>query len=214
MALTKIEASNIAAGAVASSGFNSVQIFTSGGTWTKPADITKVIVEVQGAGGAGSYSAVNNTIGGGVAGGYVMAVLDVTDITTCTVVVGAGGVGVASGSAGASGGLASFTKLAGTGSFTALSATGGTGNTTGSGQVGVGGSGPVGALIITSANPGIGLDYEWEGGASKFGFGGQAAYTGYDPNPNATGYGSGGGGARSTTAGSGTDGLIIVWEYK
>ena len=52
MALTKIEASNIAAGAVASSGFNSVQVFTASDTWARPTDITKVIVEVQG-GGAG-----------------------------------------------------------------------------------------------------------------------------------------------------------------
>ena len=35
------------------SGLTSVQTFTSSGTWTRPTGITKVIVEVQGAGGSG-----------------------------------------------------------------------------------------------------------------------------------------------------------------
>mgnify|MGYP002805544720 CR=1 FL=1 len=36
------------------SGLASVQTFTSSGTWTRPSDITKVIMEVQGAGGGGA----------------------------------------------------------------------------------------------------------------------------------------------------------------
>ena len=42
MATTKIEASNIASGAVPSTGFTSVQVFTAASTWTRPTDITKV----------------------------------------------------------------------------------------------------------------------------------------------------------------------------
>ena len=47
MALTKIEASNIAAGAVASSGFDSYQVKTSSTAWTKPTGITKIVVDFK-----------------------------------------------------------------------------------------------------------------------------------------------------------------------
>ena len=71
MATTKIEASNIATGAVPSTGFTSVQVITATSTWTKPTDITKIIVEVQGAGGAGCKSQTNTTKGtSGGGGGY------------------------------------------------------------------------------------------------------------------------------------------------
>ncbi len=39
-----------------SGGLDSVQTFTSSGTWTRPSGITKVIIEVQGAGGGGGMS--------------------------------------------------------------------------------------------------------------------------------------------------------------
>ena len=69
MAATKIEASNIAAGAVPSTGFTSVQVFTAAATWTRPTDITKVIVEVQGGGGAGGGRSNTATIIQGGSGG-------------------------------------------------------------------------------------------------------------------------------------------------
>ncbi len=55
---------------VASTGLNSVQKFTASGTWTRPTDITKVIVEVQaGGGGAGTagqpYPSTNEAGWGG-----------------------------------------------------------------------------------------------------------------------------------------------------
>ena len=58
--------------ASASAGFNSVQIFTSSGTWTRPAGITKVVIEVQGAGGGGGVAPTSYpeyTLGGS-GGGY------------------------------------------------------------------------------------------------------------------------------------------------
>jgi hypothetical protein len=216
LATTKIEASNIATGAVPSTGFTSVQIFTAASTWTKPTDITKVVVEVQGAGGAGARHTTAGNCGGGTAGGYVMAVLDVTDIDKATVVIGSGGVGTNTNGAGADGGLSSFAKHTGSGTFVTLSATGGNGGdgVYETGTQGVGGTGPSGALIISSGNTGGGLGTEWFGGESKFGFAGTAAYNSYTQYPNASGYGAGGGGAYTITAGSGTGGLVIVWEYK
>ena len=77
MATTKIEASNIATGAVPSTGFTSVQVFTAAATWTKPTDITKVIVEVQGGGGGGGQSGTATYIIGGSGGGYAKKFIDV-----------------------------------------------------------------------------------------------------------------------------------------
>ena len=88
MALTKIEASNIAAGAVASSGFNSVQVFTASGTWTRPAGITKVVIEVQGAGGGGGVAPTSYpeyTLGGS-GGGYAKKFIDVSSVTASVAV--------------------------------------------------------------------------------------------------------------------------------
>ena len=55
--------------ASASAGFNSVQILTSSQTWNKPAGITKVVVEVQGAGGVSSQGNGVQWGGNGGAGG-------------------------------------------------------------------------------------------------------------------------------------------------
>ena len=66
MALTKIEASNIAAGAVASSGLIGYTVYTSGDTWSKSTNSpTKVIVEVVGGGGGSGSGAGNWGFGGG-----------------------------------------------------------------------------------------------------------------------------------------------------
>ncbi len=87
------------------SGLSSVQIFTSSGTWTKPSGITKVIVEVQGAGGAGTKSNTNGARNGGGGGGYARKLINVSSISTATVTVGAGGAGsTSSGVKGADGG--------------------------------------------------------------------------------------------------------------
>ena len=43
-------------GTITTSGDYKISTFTSSGTWTKPTDITKVIVEVQGGGGSGAYT--------------------------------------------------------------------------------------------------------------------------------------------------------------
>ena len=74
------------------SGLTSVQTFTSSGTWTRPTGITKVIVEIQGAGGSGTDG--NSTSVGmnnGASGGYVKKLIDVSSITSATITVGTGG---------------------------------------------------------------------------------------------------------------------------
>ena len=77
------------------SGLASVQVFTSSGTWTRPTGITKVMVEVQGAGGGGCKGSSYHTAGAG--GGYARKFLNVSSISTSTITIGAGGAGSASG---------------------------------------------------------------------------------------------------------------------
>ena len=77
-----------------------------------------------------------------------------------------------------------------------------------------GGTGPAGCLIVTSGNTSGGLSTHWFGGDSMFGFGGVPAYASYSQLPNASGYGAGGGGGYNITTGNGSQGIIIVMEYK
>ena len=52
------------------------------------------------------------------------------------------------------------------------------------------------------------------GGSSQFGNGGWNTWTGQYTGGDATGYGGGGGGGTNTPGGDGTQGVIIVTEYK
>ena len=96
MTRTVIQSDDIASGAIPESGLASVQTFTSSGTWTRPTGITKVIMEIQGAGGSGGGSGANY-YGSGSAGGYAKKLLDVSSISTSTITVGSGGAGVSAG---------------------------------------------------------------------------------------------------------------------
>ena len=197
-----------------SSGFNSVQVFTSTGTWTKPAGITKVIVEVISAGGgSGSNSAAATSGGPGGGGAYASKVLDVTDIDTATATVGAAGAAASyiSAQAGATGGVSSFAKLAGSGSFTTVTCPGGTGganNTYAPG--GFSGAPTTGDINVAGCNGIASTSSYAVGGDTQYGWGGRGT------GSSGVGYGVGG------TCSSGTykdgivgrDGIVIVWEYK
>ena len=214
MAQTKIEASNIAAGAVASSGFNSVQVFTSGGTWSKPTDITKVIVEVQGAGGSGSRGDTGAKTMGAGGGGYAKKFLDVTNIDTVTVAVGTGGTTITTTGVGVAGGLSSFIKATGSGSFTDIVGNGGAaGTNAGYGSGVAGGTGTGGDINIQGGRGHVGGDGPVAGG-SFLGTAGKNQEYGGPPAGDAAGYGAGGGGAYNQNSGVGGAGIIMVWEYK
>tara|TARA_B100000470_G_C19785886_1_gene389827 strand:+ start:49 stop:735 length:687 start_codon:yes stop_codon:yes gene_type:complete len=184
------------------SGLASVQTFTSSGTWTRPSEITKVIMEVQGAGGAGS--AASSNYGGGAGGGYAKKFLDVSSISTSTITVGAGGAATSGGAgAGANGGLSSWADGTNT-----ITGNGGLGNPASSTANVVGATGVGGDLNIQGGRG----NYTWSGGGSMFStdFGG-ANVTGLQKN----GYGGGGGnGYSSYASGAGAPGIVLVWEYK
>jgi len=206
--------------AAAGGGLQSIQVFTSSGTYTKPAGINKIKVYVTGGGGGGGgcpNAEINRKGGGGGGGGTAIEILDASSITTETVTIGAGGSG--SGGDGGGGGTSSF------GSFcTGEGGSGGdaAGSLTAPGQ-GSGGSG-IGGTYNLRGQAGEGADNSdspgniqgGSGGSSFFGGGG----TGVVGNSAQAGSNGGGGGGTSSNqpptirgGGSGGDGIVVVEEY-
>ena len=193
------------------SGLSSMQVFTSSGTWTKPSGITKVMVEVQGAGGSGVRASNTDKQNCGGAGGYSRKLLDVSSISTATVTIGAGGAGsTAIDTAGADGGDSIWSDGTNT-----LTGSGGAKGTTTNFTPGLGGTASGGDLNISGGVGG--MTSNPIGGFSILGYGGQrqhyaALVAGCDGV-------FGGGGATSRSAGpsrggNGGDGIVIVTEYK
>ena len=58
------------------------QLFTGSGTWTKPANVTKIRVYVHGAGGSSSEGGSSGAAPGGGGGGCAIAIRDVTSVTS------------------------------------------------------------------------------------------------------------------------------------
>jgi len=203
-------------------GLASVQTFTSSGTWTRPSGITKVIMEVQGAGGGGSCvtSVVLSTSGG--AGGCATKLLDVSGISSSTITIGSGGTGSATGDSNVNGGDGGASSWAdGTNTVTGNGGEGGY-YTSGSGPRD-GGTATGGDFNVQGERGFARAGYlDHRGGNSKFGFGGSwahpSAYSAYNGQQLPTGYGGGGGTVTQNDAGTisfaGGDGIIIVWEYK
>ncbi len=71
-------------------GLVSQQLFTTAGagTWTKSANVTKIRVWVVGPGGASTHGSFCKSLNGG-GGGCAVSILDVTNVTTYSYVVGA-----------------------------------------------------------------------------------------------------------------------------
>jgi hypothetical protein len=213
------------------SGPRSIQVFTASGTWTRPAGVRTVIVEVVGGGGGGGGAASTDAstsaaAGGGGGGGYALARLDVTTITSATITVGAGGAGGPAGANnGSSGGTSSWSDGVNT-----VSATGGAGGAAGvAGAIGqLGGNGGVasGGNVLNLEGGGGGYGYAARVEFVVAGRGGASQRSGMQRSPQAPinglaglNYGGGGTGAANTTSqparpgGAGAPGVVIVWEY-
>ncbi len=215
--------------AAGSGGLKSFQIFTSGtaATYTRPAGITSILVEVigGGGGGGGSAGAVASAAaaGGGGSGGYARLYV-ASASSSYTYTVGPGGAaGTAGNNAGTGGTTTTF-------SASSLQATGGAGGagaasvatpTTQTVLGGAGGVGSNGNVIAVGAPGGPGhlantSGFGGYGGSSYLG-GGANSIIAPGTGTAASNYGSGGGGAVSTTTGNaggaGSAGLIIVWEF-
>jgi len=190
----------------AGSGFNSVQVFTASGTWTRPSGVTKVYIRIQGAGSGGAGGSGADEGPGGSAGAYCEKFLDVSSISSATITVGAAGsAGSSGGGAGGSGGASSWADGTNT-----ISCGGGTGPSGGLAGPGAGGTTTSGDVNINGQEGGNRVG-GGKGASSILGVGG----TSNDVPRDSSGFGSGGAGANGNRAGkAGRAGVVIVQEYK
>jgi hypothetical protein len=196
--------------ASAAAGLNSVQTFTSSGTWTRPSGITKVIMEVQGAGGGGCKGGSYHR--NGAAGGYAKKFLDVSSISTSTITAGAGGAGAAAGVTGD--GTAGGNSIWSDGTNT-ITGAGGAGASNSVNAQSAGGAGTGGDINIPGQNGAGGAEGH---GNSQLGFVGTPTSSADLPAGSNDGKGYGGAGSAwsgyAFACGSGSGGIVIVWEYK
>lgn len=198
------------------------QVFTSNGTWTKPAGCSRVRVRLLGGGGAGGgiVGAPNPAQaegGGGGAGGYVEKWYNASALNaTEAVVIGAGGTGSSGGNGGA-GGNSTFKGLTASGGSGGSAATAST--TSALGARGLGGAASGGDINAPGASGSTGMVrsglslVQGFGADSQFGRGG-AARTSAGAGDAAGGYGAGGGGGYGTSTnqagGAGAPGICII----
>jgi hypothetical protein len=192
-----------------------IRSYTSNATWTKPAGLKYVIVEVQAGGGGGGAAWDSETASGGGGGGYSKKIIGASSLgATETVTVGAGGAGGVDSGHGSAGGTSSFGVH--------CSATGGGGGNGGGNFGGAdGGVGSNGDLNIKGGGGGGGMGtsgISGIGGSSFLGGGGKVVHTNNNGQIGGA-YGGGGSGAADVSGGSrydggaGAAGIVIVTEY-
>jgi hypothetical protein len=182
----------------------SIQIFTTSGTWTKPAGCKAAHIKLVGGGGSGGNSTSGGTGAGG--GGYSEKFITSGLGATETITVGLGGTAATNGNNGNTGGTTSFGAH--------CSASGGTGGKTANGLgVGSGGTGSGGDINIqgSSGTVSITTSQGGNGGGSMLS-GLVSGGIGSNTGPGLL-YGGGSGGANGGTGGAGAAGIVIVYEY-
>lgn len=215
------------------------QVFTSSGTWTKPANCRMVYVELWGGGGGGETN--SSVAGGGGGGGFISRVLRASDLgATVTVTVGAGGAGGVplSRSPGSDGGSSAFGSIIAQGGKGSPSWSSLFGRDAGDGGDGSKGASTTGIRAAGSISGGGGLGSSdprirpganctyggggGGGGGAQAGAGGVSAYGGNGgsgstslDNAAASGSapGGGGGGSRGGGGGAGARGEVRVWAW-
>jgi hypothetical protein len=212
----------------------SMQVLTTSGTYTTPAGVKAIMIElVGGGGGSGAIAAANGnnngTVSGGGGGGSYTRALIINPASSYSYIIALGGTASAIGVAGGNGGTTSFNA----GAITAQGGTGGAaGTAAGNGTVSLGGAGGVsgigGNFMNTGNEGGTGfsstvISVAGAGANSYFGGGGVApAVIDGMSRPGAPGgsYGAGASGAAAINVATGAlgaagfKGVIIITEYK
>jgi hypothetical protein len=217
-----------------SGGLHSFQIFTSGtaATYTKPANVTSILVEVigggGGSGGIATTGATSNAASAGGGGGGYSRLFVPSAASTYTYTVGAGGVaGTAGNNAGGAGGTTTFsasslqaTGGAGGGGMAAVLSTVSQSSTPGDGGIGSNGNfsvkgsaGGAGFVALLTGFSGFGGSSIFGGSASSIAssLGNSGGFAGYQFGGGASGSYASNNAAIAGSAGS--VGLIIVWEF-
>ena len=183
--------------------------FSSSGTWTVPAGVTKISILCIGAGGGGSGITSSGGYSGGAGAGGTLGYannISVTPGEVLTATVGASGTaGVRNGSGGGTGGLS---KLVNSSATTLCSANGGGGAAQG-GAGGLASSTYTGTSGYSGGAGGAGLRFSrggGGGGAGGYSGTGGTGQSGSSTSAGAAGSGGGGGGGGSTTTSPGISG--------
>jgi len=172
-------------------------------TWTKPAGLKYVVVEVQAGGGGGESD------GAGAGGGYSRKLIGTASLgTTETVTVGVAGSG--STTTATAGGNSSFgTHSTANGGGAGTTGTPSAGGSSASGDVNI--TGGAGNTYVNGDNS---HNYGLPGGDSMLGHGGFGGeYQSVGGNGSGYGAGGGAGGDSSYSGGNGAPGIVIVTEY-
>ena len=189
-------------------GLSACRVYTGNTTWTKPAGVTRIRVQVIGGGGGGTG---HGEAGG--SGGYAEEYLNVTSISSVSISIGGGGGGVNYHNSAGNGGTTSFGPY--------LSASGGEGaRRVGGHSGGRPGVGSGGNLNIYGGG-GAGHTHHG-GGAGGNGYFGGSSIGVHDSGPQVSqregqaSQGTGGTGAPRgrRRGGTGRSGMVVVWEYK
>ena len=193
-----------------SSGFRSMQVWTSNGTWTKPSsDVKTIKVVVVGSGGGGS----GFTESGG-AGGTAIRQVDVTNVSSVSVTIGNPGGGTNYSGCGGNGGTSSF------GSY--CSASGGYGaNCRQQHAGGIGGNGSGGSLnIYGGGGNGHGSNHAYGCHPAGVSYMGGSQPSSHNQRNYAhrhqshAAWGAGGNGTRQNNRGArGREGCVVVYEF-
>ena len=185
------------------------QVFTAGGTYTRPTGLVYALVYIK----AGGASGASSTTGGfGASGGegeegwglFTAATIG----SSQTVTIGAGGAAVTNNTSadGNAGGTTSFGAL-----ITAGGSPGGTRGTYG-GAPGTGGSGGTGGIYHMRGEPGI-AGSDTGGTTASYNAGGGKGGGTFAAAAGANTGGGGGGGGQGNNSGAGGSGICVIYEY-